>query len=73
MVNMEMKAVSSSHISAVGYEPDSQTLRIRFTSGKEYDYANVPKNIYEGMMSAASVGKYFHANIKGIYQARKTT
>ena len=71
MVNMEMKAVSSSHISAVGYEPDSQTLRIRFTSGKEYEYTNVPKSVYEGMMSAASVGRYFHASIREFYQAKK--
>ncbi len=62
---MQMRSVSSSDISSIGYE--GSTLHIRFNSGGLYAYYNVPAGIYNALMSAASHGKYFHANIKGRY------
>lgn len=62
---MQMISVSSSDISSIGYE--GSTLHIRFNSGGLYAYYNVPASIYNGLMSASSHGKYFHANIKGRY------
>lgn len=62
---MQMRSVSSSDISSIGYE--GSTLHIRFNSGGLYAYYNVPASIYNALMSASSHGKYFHANIKGRY------
>lgn len=62
---MNMIPVSSSDISSIGYE--NGTLHIRFHSGGLYRYTNVPQSVYNGLMSAASHGKYFHAYIKGRY------
>ena len=62
---MQMIPVRSSNIASVGYE--SGTLHIRFHSGGLYRYSNVPASVYQGLMSAASKGRYFHANIKGRY------
>ena len=62
---MQMKSVSSSDISSIGYE--GSTLHIRFNSGGLYAYYNVPSGVYNALMSASSHGKYFHANIKGRY------
>ena len=62
---MQMIPVSSSNIASIGY--DGSTLHIRFHSGGLYAYYNVPSGIYNGLMSASSKGRYFHANIKGRY------
>ncbi len=64
---MERTPVSSSNISAVGYDADGQTLEIEFTNGSVYQYANVPVGEYDGFMASDSKGKYFHANIKNRY------
>lgn len=62
---MIMQTVASSNIDAIGYEKG--TMHIRFHSGSTYAYYNVPANLYNDLMKAASHGKYFHANIKGKY------
>ena len=64
---MERTPVSSSNISAIGYDPDSEVLEIEFTNGAVYSYSGVPLGEYESFMSADSKGKYLHANIKGRY------
>lgn len=62
---MIMKPVVSSDIASIGYA--NGLLHIRFHSGGLYSYSNVPLSIYEGLMSASSHGKYFHAHIRGRY------
>ena len=64
---MERTPVSSSNISAIGYDSDSETLEVEFTNGSVYSYSNVPPGEYEAFMNADSQGKYLHANIKGRY------
>ncbi|WP_255197763.1 KTSC domain-containing protein [Halorarius litoreus] len=61
---MNRTPVSSSNLSSVGYDADTQTLEIEFNDGSVYQYSNVPTNIYEGLISAPSHGKYFHRNIR---------
>lgn len=52
---MEMHRVSSSAISAVGYDPDTQQMKIRFVQGSTaYTFCRVPQHIYEGLLSAGS-------------------
>ena len=65
---MNMIPVSSSDLSAVGYE--NNTLYIRFNKGKTYAYTGVSENIYKNLLSAPSKGKYFHAHIRNIYLGR---
>lgn len=66
---MVMTPVSSSDLSSVGYE--NGTLYIKFNSGGLYAYSGVPVSVYNALMSAASHGKYFHANIKNNYSYSK--
>lgn len=68
---MERTPVSSSNISAIGYDADSQVLEIEFTNGAVYSYSGVPPNEYEGFINADSKGKYLHANIKNRYSFMK--
>lgn len=62
--------LDSSAISQVEYDSSSRTLRVWFTSGKVYDYYGVPQDIYEGLISAPSAGKFFNDHIRDQYSIR---
>ena len=64
-----MKAVKSSNISHIGFE--NGTLKVRFSSGSEYHYADVPAHLHNEFMSAESKGKYFAQHIKGKFEHKK--
>lgn len=73
---MDFKEVESSNIAAIGYEagnPDTDfgTLGVRFTSGDEYQYADVPATIAAELFTAESVGKAFNQMVRGEYTALK--
>ena len=52
---------------SVGYDAESSILEIEFSSGKIYRYADVPQNVYRGLMSSGSKGRYFEEQIDGAY------
>jgi hypothetical protein len=66
-MEIEKQPVSSSNIEALGYDESTQTLRVWFTIGNIYDYANVPQIEFEQLKFAPSIGAYFNRNIKGAY------
>ena len=55
---MELHIVDSSMIQAFGYDENHQSLLVIFNSGKTYQYAEVPKEIYEELLEADSKGRY---------------
>lgn len=65
---MKRVPVTSSNIASVGYDANTNTLEIEFNSGHIYQYFDVPNSIYDDLVSASSVGQYFHQTIKGIYR-----
>ena len=65
---MNRTLVSSSNLKSVGYGQSSNTLEIEFHGGRVYQYYNVPKRIYQGLMAASSHGKYHHRRIKDSYR-----
>lgn len=64
---MERTSVSSSNISAVGYDPETQTLEVEFRNGSAYSYEGVPEEVHAALLGAGSVGGYFNAFIKDRY------
>ena len=64
---MNRQTVSSSNINSVGYDESTGILEIEFNNGGIYQYSNVPLSEYESLISASSVGQYFHQNIKERY------
>jgi hypothetical protein len=65
---MNRTPVSSSNLKSVGYNQSTNTLEIEFHGGRVYQYYNVPKDIYQGLLSASSHGNYHHRRIKGSYR-----
>lgn len=68
MADIKWQEVESSNISAIGYDEEKQELYVRFSSGAEYAYHEVPTGIYQDFLDADSKGKYFYQHIKGRYQ-----
>lgn len=65
---MEMIPVRSTAISAVGYDAASRRMSIRFRNGGTYTFCNVPENIFNGLLDARSIGRYYDDNIRDRYQ-----
>jgi len=61
---MEYSSVSSSTIAAVGYDAESATLAVRFHSGMEYHYFQVPREVFDGFLAASSCGQYLDQHVK---------
>jgi len=59
---MIYQKVDSSNIDAVAHE--GNVLGVRFNSGAEYHYDNVPPELHDEIVTAASVGRSFNALIK---------
>ena len=69
---MEKREISSSVIAWVAYDETSRTLTIEFRSGTTYDYFDVPRHIYEGLIEAPSAGTFFANNIRDVYRFART-
>ena len=67
----EMVYVDSSNIESIGYEDDTQELHVQFLSGGYYIYHGVPRQIFDGLMSAPSKGSFLNREIKRVYQFTK--
>lgn len=65
---MELKPVKSSNIAEVGYDPATQTLGVRFTSGGLYHYAGVTPEKHAELVGAESIGRHFLQNVRGKYE-----
>lgn len=66
-----MISVDSSVISAIDYSHDYEQLTIEFNNGSTYEYYNVPLSVWEGLKGASSKGRYFNAEILGVYKFSK--
>ena len=65
---MEMIRVSSSAITAAGYDPATNRMKITFKQGHSYNYCRVPQSVYEAFMRSISKGTYYNDHIKDRYQ-----
>jgi DnaJ-class molecular chaperone len=50
--------VKSSNIKSVGYDKDNNLLQIEFRNGYIYEYFNIPKGIFIGLLDAESKGRF---------------
>ena len=61
--------VVSSALASAGYDADTQTLEIEFrNSGSVYQYSNIPPELFEELITAPSIGRYYNRSIKGRYR-----
>ena len=68
----EMHYVDSSNVEAIGYDPGTQELHVRFLgSGETYVYFGVEEWVFHELMHADSKGAYLNTSIKGRYDYGK--
>ena len=63
-MSIEMKNVISSQIDAIGYDPATNKMHIRFKGGSTYSYDNVTAKQHQDLRDATSVGKHFGKHFK---------
>ena len=63
-----MPNVISSSLRSANYDDRTATLIIVFRNGGRYLYKDVPRTLYEALLSAPSKGSYFDAYIKDRYR-----
>jgi hypothetical protein len=54
----------SSMMASAGYDPANRVLEIEFATGAVYHYFDVPLDVYQGLVDAASQGRFFHSRIR---------
>ncbi|MCY4463359.1 MAG: KTSC domain-containing protein [Albidovulum sp.] len=64
---MQHYSEASSNLASAGYDIDSQTLEVEFSSGPVYQYYDVPEYIYEQLVQAGSKRRFFRQNIRNAY------
>ncbi len=63
---MKLHDVESSMMNTIGYDEATKTLLIVFNSGKTYEYADVPADVFAEFLDAESKGQFFHAAIDDV-------
>ena len=58
----------SSHLASADYDPDRQTLDVKFHTGKVYRFFDVPQGVFEELRAARSAGRYFNTRIREKYR-----
>lgn len=64
-----MVDVKSSNIAKLGH--DSRGLFVQFVGGGIYHYPEAPREIFNDLVGADSVGKAFGAKVKGVFVHRQ--
>lgn len=60
--------VASSALAAVAYDEGARALFLRFRSGGDYAYLDVPPATFAALLAAPSKGRAFHAEVDGRYR-----
>lgn len=65
---VDMQPVKSSNVEAIGHDPDTNTLHVRFKGGDLYHYHDVDAEKFAALKAAPSVGSHLHQHIKAKHQ-----
>lgn len=68
-----MKHITSSTVRAIGYDPETKTLKVIFNTGAEYHYEDVDQEAYDKLENAHSVGSHLHHHIKPKHAHKKVS
>ena len=70
---MEPVTVNSSVVAQVQFLEGSNILKVVFHSGRAYRYFMVPRRVYEALIKADSIGRYFNLQVKDCYSFERLT
>jgi hypothetical protein len=64
MADIQLESVVSSNIVAVGFDAETGTMRVQFTSGGTYDATGVKQEDFDNFKLAKSKGVHFNKVLK---------
>lgn len=64
---MERISVFSSFILSIGYDANENEMEVDFSDGKTLTYIDVPIDVYTDFISSISKGRFWHTNIKDVF------
>lgn len=70
---MNVTAVESSTLLAIGYDQSRALLRLVFRSLAVYDYFGVPEEVHGGLLRASSIGACFNETVRGCFPFRRVS
>ena len=72
---MQRQNVESSNLHSVGW--NDNVLEVAFKDFKTgnvravWQYLNVPKHVFDDLLTAPSVGKWFNEHVKSVFESHK--
>ncbi len=57
---IQMNEVDSSNLKAIGYDPATKVLHVRFKNGSLYEYRGVSQELYDNLSKAPSKGAFLN-------------
>jgi hypothetical protein len=63
----EWVQLQSSNVSQVKYDGPDRKMEVMFSNGGHYRYLDVPRSVYEGMLSSRSKGEFLSRRVKGLF------
>lgn len=70
-MEMEIKFWNSSTVLSTEYDVEKEILRVEFKNGTIYEYYKFPKDKWDILTEAESIGKYLNTCVKGAYDYKK--
>jgi hypothetical protein len=71
VILLERLSVKSRILRSVGYDENTKTLEIEFTSGLVYQYSGVPPKVYADLMHSGEIGKYYSEKVRPRFQTKQ--
>lgn len=68
LASFDLKFVDAPNIDLIGYSESLQFLLIRFSTGKRFIYKEVPKEIFDNISTAKSIGSFMVEKVKGYFR-----
>jgi hypothetical protein len=70
---MERSPLASSSVASAGYDDAARVLEIEFTSGRIYQFEEVPRGVYDWLLRTPNKGSYVARMINSKFVYRDVT
>lgn len=70
---MERSPLASSSVASAGYDAVTLVLEIEFTSGRIYQFEEVPRGVFDWLLRTPNKGSYVARMINNVYRYRDVT
>jgi len=64
---MNRITLDSRTVASAGYDEPSATMEVEFVEGRVYRYFVVPRSVFDALLTADSVGRFFQEHIRDVY------